>query len=490
MTHERVPLVRTFGTPKDKYDMVFIIGPDQDVTTVVKAVEDSGLYCCFIGNGSTDGFLHEDDLTENIRDKTDKDTKITIWAHGIAKRNAKGDYAHHTTAIADPSYSDNITYDWIDALNVLFHRNPDNDGQMMSLDVFSCQAGAVRDVPQDIKLTLHSGQKYTTLVSQNAQTIIEMIELQKYSDRMFSAYERFVLSIVCFPETAIYCEGGKRFKATAPKWPIDKDLEMYLQNTIHEFSEFLKNELHKDFGFRREEVDVLIQPEYIQRYKKMAVLMECFRGRNTNAARYIEAYLDNGVDANKEISGVNIFHDACKTGRVDIAKVYIDAGADVTKANASGENALDIALRGKKYKVVKVLVASPHCDINRPRNLAGIPKPILVKECMHGSIEMVKALLTSPHIDVNQQGTEDGHSALHVACMKGNLKLLTALLKHPDIDVSKVDTDDKTALNLALDYGHPECAKAIIDHVQKRNATSHAARLARRPIDTTSPFRS
>lgn len=438
MSHERYGEIFRCGPKKDKYDVVVILGKNipsfEDIKQRMKDCQ--GLSCCIIGNGTKDSFVTMSYIEFNLEGKLNENSKVIVFAHGNTTRLAKGRYSEHTLLLEHDEAGELITAELIHYLNEVFHHNGDNPDAKLSLDIFSCCAGAVQahEVPDDVRLTLHSGAKYTSLTDMNTETINNFITGRKYKGTKFNAYESFIGSFLISPETAIYCEGGKSFKATAPKHALHNGLERYLAGTVAQFLDFMETELHLDVAELRPKLaDIEVPMEFLERYKSNAVLMEFCREENANAAQYIGNYFAMGTNPDLAIY---TFWLACRNNRFDVVKAFLEADVDVSLTGVKGENALDIAIKNENYEIVRAICLSRKCDINRPRKEGG--PTLLVQACIDDDTELATALLTSPYVDVNYRATNGkSGSAIEEAFKKRNHALVEAIAVRPETEVNE-----------------------------------------------------
>jgi len=94
-----------------------------------------------------------------------------------------------------------------------------------------------------------------------------------------------------------------------------------------------------------------------------------------------------------------------------------------------------------------------------------IEKDLLFWIC-EGDAQQVKGLLKAG-ADINQTFEVSGEqTALHMASEAGAHELVVELLRWPAIKLHEVDEDGKTALHLAMENHHTECAQALLSHLK------------------------
>ena len=143
----------------------------------------------------------------------------------------------------------------------------------------------------------------------------------------------------------------------------------------------------------------------------------------------------------------------------DIARVLVEAGANVNATTASGVTALVLAAREnspRSLMMVQALLAA-HADVNG--NFLGADTALGVAAST-GSVEVVQALLAAKSwVDVNIK-QHDGRTPLMNASANGRADVVRLLLA-AKADVSAQGNDGRTALMLALQNDHAEVAKLL-----------------------------
>jgi ankyrin repeat protein len=143
----------------------------------------------------------------------------------------------------------------------------------------------------------------------------------------------------------------------------------------------------------------------------------------------------------------------------DVARVLVEAGANVNATTGSGVTPLMLAARENSpssLAMVQALLAA-HADVNG--TFHGGDTALGVASST-GSVEVVQALLAANSwVDVNIK-QHDGKTPLINASANGRADVVRLLLA-AKADVSAEDNDGKRALMLALQYEHPEVAKLL-----------------------------
>ena len=208
----------------------------------------------------------------------------------------------------------------------------------------------------------------------------------------------------------------------------------------------------------------------------------------------VENFLALGVDPNEpEADGTTPLMRAVHAQTPDLARLLIDAGADVRKANYYGVTALYIAARAGDPVATRMLLAAG-ADAN-----AVLPagETVLMTAAKAGSAEVVRALLTggfeelslsqlgearaaariaeaagystptnpafaTNYADVNARERYYGRTALMMAAAEGHMSVVELLIEAGS-DLNTVDEEGSTALSLARSYGHLDVAAKLAD---------------------------
>ena len=221
-----------------------------------------------------------------------------------------------------------------------------------------------------------------------------------------------------------------------------------------------------------------------------ASLSEAVVFRNETAT---ENFLALGVDPNEpEDDGTTPLMRAVYGQMPDMAKLLIDAGADVKKANSYGVTALYIAARAGDAVATRMLLAAG-ADANAALSASG--ETVLMTAAKAGDPEVVRALLTggvesvsladlgnaraaarvaeaagysqqtnpalaTNYADVNARERLYGRTALMIAAIEGHAEVVR-LLVEAGTDVNIADAEGSTALTLARSYGNLDVAAQL-----------------------------
>lgn len=231
-------------------------------------------------------------------------------------------------------------------------------------------------------------------------------------------------------------------------------------------------------------------PVALDRYQP-ATLAEAVLVGNRTA---VENFLALGVDPNEpEYDGTTPLMRAVHAERHEIAKLLIDAGADVRRANSYGVTALYLAARaGDAFATRMLLTAGADANAALPAGEA-----VLLTAVRAGDADVVRALLTGGvegvslaelgearaaariaesagysapsnpalamnYADVNVRERWYGRTALMVAAVEGHAEV-AQLLVEAGADVNILDLEGSSALSLARSYGNLDIAADLVE---------------------------
>lgn len=150
------------------------------------------------------------------------------------------------------------------------------------------------------------------------------------------------------------------------------------------------------------------------------------------------------------------FIDAAADGDVATVNQMLDNGMHPDTQGPKGWTALRMAAVRNKYEVGYLL-------LNRGASVDAVNytgKTALMMACVYDHYEMVTLLLFYG-ADPNLTNC-GGRTALMIAANYGYARVVGALLdKCPLIDISKTDHSGKSALDMAVKYGHTNIAKML-----------------------------
>ena len=163
------------------------------------------------------------------------------------------------------------------------------------------------------------------------------------------------------------------------------------------------------------------------------------------------------VQSHVFISNDTPLHLALKMGHVDVARVLLEHGAEVTSQNCLGVTPLHLASERGLVELADLLIERG-ADLSAER-VGEFSTPLLVAT-QSEQVEVV-SLLIKRGADVSM-GNSDGWTPLHVASQKRKVELASILMEH-GADVTAESDDGYTPLELAMCVGQVEVARMLIE---------------------------
>ncbi len=151
--------------------------------------------------------------------------------------------------------------------------------------------------------------------------------------------------------------------------------------------------------------------------------------------RILRLFLDVGVDANCEVYGDTHLYDVANNGFLEAAKILIEYGADVNQARDTGDTPFSIALEKDHIEIAKLLIDSG-VDVNG----AFQEESYLAYAARNNFFKGVKLLLESG-ADVNQADDDEEETPLLIALEEGHMEIAKLLIQkgaqHEDISIGE-----------------------------------------------------
>ena len=220
-------------------------------------------------------------------------------------------------------------------------------------------------------------------------------------------------------------------------------------------------------------------------------------------AKILKSLLNEDVNA-RDADGDTLLHQACISGRPDVAKLLIDNGADIHVENIYGYTPLKLACDHKSPEIVRLLIKSG-ADINVQDYLGRTPLQFAFGEKLYD----IATLLIKKGAAINEKDS-GGLAPLHWACLRNqsdiaallieksayindpddagrtplhwaagrNYQNITQLLIDNDADINAQDNEGRTPLHLAIENNYNDIAKLLIENdadINARDATGKTA---------------
>ncbi len=193
--------------------------------------------------------------------------------------------------------------------------------------------------------------------------------------------------------------------------------------------------------------------EDISKYKYTPLQMAVM-GNNVDIAKIL---IDNGVVANSEAGVPSIL---IATGRqyLEMTKLLLDSGADPnTRHPLNNNTSLHSAAAAGNVELIKLFL-SAGADVSLKNN-QGKSALRIATDC--GQINAFDSLLNPKNIDINETDTEFGMTLLHAAAICGSTGIIQLLIRR-GANVSAKDYAGNTPLYYAAKYGHKSSADLLV----------------------------
>jgi ankyrin repeat protein len=149
-------------------------------------------------------------------------------------------------------------------------------------------------------------------------------------------------------------------------------------------------------------------------------------------------------------------HLASKSGHLEVARILIEGGADVSALDDDGRTTLHLASQSGHLEVARMLVERD-ADVSAQDDDGRTTLHLASKS---GHLEVARILIEGG-ADVSAQD-EDGRTPLHLASKAGRLEVARMLIER-GADVSALDNEGQTPLQVASGAGEPEVAHMLIE---------------------------
>ncbi|RYP68260.1 hypothetical protein DL771_006762 [Monosporascus sp. 5C6A] len=160
---------------------------------------------------------------------------------------------------------------------------------------------------------------------------------------------------------------------------------------------------------------------------------------------------------------------SCERGNVEVVKLLLENGADLTITKKDGWTPLHAASVNGHVEVVKLLLEKG-ADVTTADNNGNTP---LLAASATGRVEVVKLLLENG-ADATI-ASNNGWTPLNSASDNGHVEVVKLLLEN-GADVSIADSDGWTPLGLASGSGHVEVVKLLLENESSITVTNKTGR--------------
>ena len=149
-------------------------------------------------------------------------------------------------------------------------------------------------------------------------------------------------------------------------------------------------------------------------------------------------------------------HVAAASGNVEIARLLLDAGADIDAGDSDNSTALGVAAMRKHGELVAFLIERG-ADVNRRDRKADCPLSFAV----YGRDEGIIQKLLDAGADLYFRNPR-GETLLHISAARGVRSFVQHLLDH-GAEIDALSADGSTPLGYAAMQGHAEIVKLLLD---------------------------
>jgi ankyrin repeat protein len=162
-------------------------------------------------------------------------------------------------------------------------------------------------------------------------------------------------------------------------------------------------------------------------------------------------------------------HQASDKGHVEVVRVLLEHGADVTAQNEDELTPLHRASRSGREEIVRVLLEHGADPAARDKNRM----TPLHWASARGHVEVARILLERS--EDAEARDKDGRTPLHYAAFEGRVDIARILLKH-GVDATVQDKDGRTPLHRSSSEGHLEVTRLLLKHGVDATATDNDGR--------------
>jgi len=188
--------------------------------------------------------------------------------------------------------------------------------------------------------------------------------------------------------------------------------------------------------------------------------------------------VEAGADVNAKLGDWPLLLEAAKFGDINLVKLFVEHGANISETNRLGETALIIAINySRNYDIAKLLIDNG-IDVNKGDHDGATP----LMEASLNDLTGVVDLLLKAHADVNARSAGD-ITALMEACSdyffpgRDSVELVTKLIE-AGADVNAVNEYGETALSYAMESKSPRVIETLLKYGAKTGTQLKNHRIA------------
>ena len=183
----------------------------------------------------------------------------------------------------------------------------------------------------------------------------------------------------------------------------------------------------------------------------------CEKGQ-VDAARLL---LDNGAGVDRaDETGMTPLYIACWYGHVDVARLLLERDAEVDRAKNDGFTPLLLVCQ-EGHVDAALLLLGKGAEVDQAIEDGWTP---LLIACFHGHVDVARLLLDKgAEVD---RAMEDGRTPLFAACQAGQIDTARLLLEK-GAAIDRANKNGETPLIIACEKGHVDTARLLLDRGAK-----------------------
>ena len=189
----------------------------------------------------------------------------------------------------------------------------------------------------------------------------------------------------------------------------------------------------------------------------------CFNNQNEIVEFYMNLQGDQQVNFNKLQNGSSLFHEACKSNKLEVVKLFLDRAEELNiELNVRGDRGITPLMGVVNKEVMKLLLSDERIDVAAideegcnvlhhvcMNHLLSIPTKVTEEQIA----KTITLLLQSCKIPFMKSFGPRGSTPLHHACIAESPERIEAVLKYcleKNINVNEADNSGETAVHIAF----------------------------------------